>query len=135
MKTFRSILSVAFAFLVLFSSTSFMVGIHICSGDVKDVALFTKAEACKNEKKIPPCHRQLSKPCCEDEAIVHDAQGFKGDLAQVIIAATPVVDIAQPSVLLAEVIPSAPLSRTLYYNYDPPLRSCDLTVTLQVFLI
>jgi len=135
MKRYSSILSGAFAFLVLFSSSSFMIGIHLCSGQVQNMALFTKAEGCEKEKKLPPCHRHESVPCCQDETVVHDAQGFKGDITQIIIAAALAIDIVQPAVLLAEVIPSALISHRQYYNYDPPLRSSDLTVSHQVFII
>jgi len=112
-----------------------MIGIHLCSGQVQNMALFTKAEGCEKEKKLPPCHRHESVPCCQDETVVHDAQGFKGDITQIIIAAALAIDIVQPAVLLAEVIPSALISHRQYYNYDPPLRSSDLTVSHQVFII
>jgi hypothetical protein len=38
-------------------------------------------------------------------------------------------------VLVSEIIPGSPIARFRYYYYDPPLRSCDLTVEHQVFLI
>lgn len=135
MKQYRSILSSAFAILVLFSSSSFMVGIHLCSGHIQNIALFTKAEGCGMEKKMPPCHRQESKPCCEDETIVHDAQDFKGNVSQISIAAPPVLDKVQPAVLIAEIIPSSVCAVKHYANYDPPIRPTDKTVDLQVFLI
>jgi hypothetical protein len=135
MRQHRSILSSVFAILVLFSSSSFMVGIHLCSGHIQNIALFTKAEGCGMEKKMPPCHKHESKPCCEDETIVHDAQDFKGNVSQVSIAAPPVLDVVQPSVLISEVIPSSIATIKHYSNYDPPFRPTDLTVDLQVFLI
>lgn len=135
MKQYRSILSYAIAFLVLFSSSSFIIGIHLCSGEIQNMALFSKAAGCEKERKLPPCHRHESAPCCQDETVVHEAQGFKVDVTKISIAAFPVVDVVQQAVLLAEVIPSAIISHTQYYNYDPPLRSSDLTVSHQVFLI
>lgn len=134
MKKYRSILSVAFAFLVLISSSSFMVGVHFCSGQIQNIALFTKAEDCEMEK-IPPCHKHLVKPCCEDETIVHNGEDFKVSPTDVTISLVPVTDMELPSVLISEVIPSAPASRITFYNYDPPLRSADLTVSYQTFLI
>lgn len=135
MKQYRSILSSAFAILVLFSSTSFVVGLHLCGGQIQNIALFTKAEGCEMEKKMPPCHRQESKPCCQDETIVHDAQDFKSNINQISIAALPVVDRIQPAVLIAEVIPSSIVSIKHYADYDPPIRPTDVTVDFQVFLI
>ena len=136
MKYCRSILSVFFTFLVLFSSSSFIVGIHLCSGRVQDVALFTHAKDCGMEKQaMPPCHRPESKPCCENEAIVHDGDDFKASVKGVMLPLVSVMDLELPHVLLAEVIPSIQLTPSEFYNYDPPLRKTDLTVSLQVFII
>ena len=135
MKLLRTLSTLALCLLVLLSSSSFMVGIHLCSGNVRDVALFTEAERCVNEKKVPPCHRHESKSCCEDQHIIHEGQDIKSDVAKLHLATFPSVDIDQPLILIAEIIPSASVARIKYYNYDPPLRSSDLTVSLQVFLI
>jgi hypothetical protein len=134
MRSLRSILSLAFAFLVLFSSTSFMVGMHRCGGQVKNVALFTKAEGCAQEAQIPPCHRLDTPPCCQDVTIVHEHQDFKGEITHLEFSASPLTDVLTPAVVLAEVIPSAG-ERTYARPYDPPLRSYDRIVSLQVFLI
>jgi hypothetical protein len=135
MKAIRSISAVLLALLVLVSSTSFMVGFHICMGEVQNVALFTKADGCEKEKSLPPCHRHMKAPCCEDETVLHNGDDFKASIAHLQIVAPAAIDIEQPLILISEVIPSAPFSRIQYYNYDPPLRSWDLTVELQVFLI
>jgi hypothetical protein len=134
MKAIRSISVVVLAVLVLVSSTSFMIGMHFCMGEVQNVAFFTKADGCEKEQNLPPCHRHQKAPCCADETIIHDGDDFKASIAHFHIVAAP-MEIEQPLVLISEVIPSVPLSRIKYYNYDPPLRSCDLTVEHQVFLI
>ena len=64
---------------------------------------------------------------------MHDAQDFNNHVTQINITATQVVDVVQPAVLLDEVISSESISR--FHNYNPPLRSRDLTVSLHVFLI
>lgn len=134
MKIVRSILSLAFAFLVMVSSTSFMVGIHHCGGHVKSMALFTRAEACANEQKLPPCHRIDAQACCQDVTVVHEQQDFKGDVAQYEFSPSLIGDAVQPEVVLAEVIPA--VADRAYDNvYHPPLLASDLTVTFQVFLI
>lgn len=112
-----------------------MVGVHLCSGQIQSIALFTKADDCEMEKRMPPCHKHLVKPCCEDEAIVHTGEDFKVSPTDVTISLVPAADIELPQVLISEIIPSAPASRITFYNYDPPLRSADLTVSYQVFLI
>jgi hypothetical protein len=42
------------AFLVLISSSSFMVGIHRCAGEIQNMALLSKAEGCEIEKNLHP---------------------------------------------------------------------------------
>jgi hypothetical protein len=135
MKLFRSISAILLATLVLVSSTSFMVGFHICMGEVQNVSIFTKADECDMEKNLPPCHRKMQEPCCDDETVVHEGDDFKASVEKIHISAPTPLYIEQSPVLIAEVIPSAPSSRTYYQNYDPPLRSCDLTVAHQSFLI
>lgn len=112
-----------------------MIGIHMCSGNIQDVALFTKAQSCANETKKPLCHKHESKPCCEDESVIHEGQDVKSGLSKLQLSPVPAIDIDQPLVLIAEVIPSSSLARTKYYNYDPPLGWTDITVEHQVFLI
>jgi hypothetical protein len=135
MIRYRSIVSIALSLLVIVSSTSFIVGMHVCMGEVQNIAIFTKAEGCEKEQSLPPCHRHEKAPCCKDETVFHKGDDFKASAAKIQIIAPMPVYIEQPLILISEVIPSAPLSRILYYNYDPPLRSCDLTVEHQVFII
>ncbi len=135
MKAFRTISSIVLALLVLVSSTSFIVGMHLCMGEVQNVALFSKADVCEQEQQMPPCHRHMKAPCCDDETVVHKADDFKASVAQFDIATPFVTDLAQSLVLIAEIIPSVPAAQTKYYNYDPPLRSSDIIVDIQVFLI
>ena len=131
----RSILSVALAFLVLVSATSFMVGMHVCMGEIQNVALFAKAEGCEKEKQLPPCHRHETLPCCDDEILTHEGQDVNTTFAKLEIAPLQFVLIELPPVLISEVVPSAPLSQSEFYNYDPPFRASDRVVTLQSFLI
>jgi hypothetical protein len=104
-------------------------------GEVQNVALFTKADGCEKEKSLPPCHRHEKVPCCDDETIVHKGDDLKSSIAHFHIVAPAPVDIEQLMILISEVIPASPIAQFKYYNYDPPLRSCDLTVEHQVFLI
>jgi len=87
------------------------------------------------EKKMPPCHKKESKPCCEDQAIVHEVQDFKGTISQISIVTPPVLDIVEPATFIAEIIPSSINFFKYYADYDPPIRPTDVTIDLQVFLI
>lgn len=135
MKHYRSILSATFAFLVLFSSTSFMVGVHFCGGQIQNIALFTRADGCEMEKRIPPCHKHQSKACCEDETIVHQGENFKVSATEIMLSPVPALEIELPLVPISEVIPSAFVSGARFYNYSPPFRAADRTVSFRAFLI
>lgn len=111
-----------------------MVGMHLCMDKVQNVALFSKANSCEKEQSLPPCHRDLTAPCCDDETVIHEAD-FKASASHYEIIVPAPMDIEQPLILISEIVPSAPLSRFKSYSYDPLLRSCDLTVEHQVFLI
>jgi hypothetical protein len=135
MGILKTIFVYALAFLVLLSSSNFTVGIHLCAGKIQDLALFSAAEKCAMEQKLPPCHKHLPAPCCDDETIVHEGDGFEASFADTCTAAAPALDLDAPVVVIAEIIPDAPFSKISYGCYDPPLRSYDLTVTHRTFLI
>ena len=135
MKVLRTISAVVLAILVLVSSTSFTIGMHLCMGEVQNIALFSKADSCEKELSLPPCHRHTKAACCDDETVINDADDFKASAAHYHVAVPSPIDIEQTLVLISEIFPTAPLSGVKYYKYNPPLRSCDLTVEHQVFLI
>ncbi len=135
MKTLRSTISIGFALLVLMASSSFSVGLHICSGQLKNIALFGKADGCEKEKQLPPCHRHSTQPCCEDETVIHDSEDFHASASHLDLSPQTAIDIVLPQVILAEIVSTDAIRSPRYYNYDPPLRSCDRTVAHSVFLI
>lgn len=135
MKALRSISAALLALLVLVSSTSLMVGMHLCMDEIQNVALFAKADSCEKERSLPACHRESKERCCDDETVINQADDFKASVPNYHAPVSGPVDIEQPQILISEIIPSAPLSNFKYHTYDPPLRSCDLTVEHQVFLI
>lgn len=135
MKSFRNISILAMVFLVLLSSSNFMVGIHFCSDEIQNISFLTKADACEMERELPPCHRHLTAPCCEDETIVHEGEELKNTASTLHTAAPVAMDLTDLQVIIAEVIPAAPFAHTSFYLYDPPLRWDDITISNQVFLI
>jgi hypothetical protein len=108
---------------------------HFCMGEVQNIALFGKAESCQKEKALPACHKAMKPACCKDEVVNHEGTAFKAFIAHYQIDGPTPINIEQPPVLLSEVIPAAPFASIQYHKYDPPLRTCDLTVEHQVFLI
>ena len=132
MKFQRTIVSLAFAVLVLLSSTSFLVGVHYCQGEVESVALFSKAD-CGMAMELPPCHRHMANRCCEDEIVMHDGQDFNKTTAELNFITPFISEVSAPALLLAELFTSDDF--TAHVDYDPPLRTIDRMVTLQVFII
>lgn len=135
MNIFRTISVFALAFLVLLSSSSFIVGVHFCSGKVANISVLTEADKCAMEKSLPPCHKHATAPCCDDETILHEGEGFKVSSSEITISPVFPADLPQNPVLISLIIPDGIVEEPSYILYDPPLRSYDLVVTHQVFLI
>ena len=74
-------------------------------------------------------------PCHEDEAVVHQGQELKLTLPKSSFKLWFPLSSFNLWVLVSEVIPGSPLARIKFFNYDTPLRSFDLTVEHQSFLI
>lgn len=135
MKAIRTITSTLLAALVLVSSTSFVVGMHLCMGEVQEIVLFAEADGCQKTQSLPPCHRQAVASCCQDATVIHDAEDFQAASADLQVISVFAVAMEQPHMLLAEVIPASTRSRAGFVPYDPPLPPADLTIEHRVFLI
>jgi hypothetical protein len=137
MKALKSIFALTLALLVLISSTTFMVGMHFCMGEVKSISLFSKADQCRKEQQnLPLCHKHKQADCCQDKTIVHDGKDFKSCFPEIQIAEEfPFQEYVGP-VIIAEVIPSSEITESSFNFYDPPLPfERDFSVELHVFLI
>jgi hypothetical protein len=85
------------------------------------------------KKKTPPCHKP-AKPCCEDEAIVHQGDSFKGSAADITFAGVIPAVADVPALFISEIIPTV-IEVYAQTAYDPPLPSDDLTLAHRVLLI
>jgi hypothetical protein len=135
MKTIRAISSVLLAFLMLVSSTSFIVGVHVCMGEVQNVALFAKAEGCAMEQQLPPCHKHTQAPCCDDETFIHKGTDVKTSFENISFVTPWAFIVEAPLIVLSEIVPPGDRPIIDIDFYDPPLPSIDRTVILQIFLI
>jgi hypothetical protein len=135
-KAIRSISALVLALLVMLSSTSFMVGVHFCMGEVKSISFFTKAEQCpKQQSNLPLCHKHMQSNCCQDKSVLHEGDDFKNNMQSLTFDSPVIAVVLVHTVLISEIIPSSKAALSFYPAYDPPLPSDDLTVDLQVFLI
>ena len=129
MKRLRPIFSVMLALLVLISSTSFIVGVHRCGGEVASVALLTKATPCAMEQKAPPprCH-QPKKSCCTDERIVHEKEDFKLATSHIHIVPAPLIAALASPVVISLLIPESTTPDAPVIDSSPPYLLPDIQI-------
>lgn len=143
------ILNIALALLVFISSSGFVVNKHYCRNELKDVAIFVRAESCHIKTKVQkmpaacPMHlakgcempeQQDERDCCDDESeFVKLEQDQQVQSLTVDLLKHPVTLVAI-FVALKLQLPSQDARTISYLNYKPPLIVCDLSVSLQTFL-
>jgi hypothetical protein len=138
MKALRSILSFSLALLVLISSSSFTVNMHLCGGRVQSVSVIEKATPCAMEQlaKTLPCHKVMNKKknCCSEDHITFEGKHFKSqELTSLhLLQSFWVVELPLISSLN---VPIASATESHLSQYSPPLIDRDITVQVQSFLI
>ena len=72
----HKILSLAMAFVVLFSTMSFTFNMHYCGDTLVETALFQKVKGCGMDMKNPSTKdcSITKKNCCDEEQLVVDGQ-------------------------------------------------------------
>tara|TARA_R110000850_G_scaffold268023_1_gene399233 strand:- start:195 stop:608 length:414 start_codon:yes stop_codon:yes gene_type:complete len=75
-QVFHNILSIAMAFVVLFSTMSFTVDMHYCGGTLVETAIFNKAKGCGMDMNKPSTEgcTITKKDCCKNEQTLVDGQ-------------------------------------------------------------
>ncbi|WP_047245235.1 HYC_CC_PP family protein [Maribacter thermophilus] len=75
-QVFHKIMSLAMAFVVLFSTMSFTMNMHYCGDTLVETAIFHKAKGCGMEMEKPSTEgcAITKKNCCNDEQLVVDGQ-------------------------------------------------------------
>ncbi|MEM5540763.1 hypothetical protein [Olleya sp. AS48] len=75
-QIFHKIMSLAMAFVVLFSIMSFTVNMHYCGDTLVETAIFHKAKGCGMEMEKPSTDgcSITKKNCCDEEQLVVDGQ-------------------------------------------------------------
>lgn len=125
--------------LVLFASSQFMVGMHICQGYVQEIALFKEAQACEHKAQLPPCHKQESPDnsgdCCDDENIIHESSGFTASVHQITLE-LPFTDFEVNHAVILTSAEVQALQAVSFADEHPPngIRP-DIILLVQSFLI
>lgn len=73
---FHKIMSLAMAFVVLFSTLSFTVNMHYCGDTLVETVIFKKAKGCGMEMQNPSTKgcAITKKNCCDDKQLIIDGQ-------------------------------------------------------------
>ena len=73
---FHKIMSLAMAFVVLFSTMSFTVNMHYCGGTLVETAIFQKVKGCGMEMEKPSTEgcSITKKNCCDDKQLAIEGQ-------------------------------------------------------------
>ena len=73
---FYKIMSLAMAFVVLFSTMSFTVNMHYCGDTLVESAIFQKAKGCGMEMEKPSTEECsiTKKNCCDDKQLAIEGQ-------------------------------------------------------------
>lgn len=134
----RSIASILLASLVLIASIGVTLNLHLCAGQVQSVALFTKAQPCRETQK--PCHgtehHSKNNGCCEEKSLVVKARETNAEV-KTLTQLTPsfnVIAVILP-VLYSIIEVDSSVATPRYGHYKPPLIERDITVLVQSFLI
>lgn len=132
----HKILSIAMAFVVLFSTMSFTISKHYCGSNLVDVSLFKEAKSCGMEMQntLSKDCSVVKKNCCSNEQIVIEGQGnlkldfLNFDFQQKIFIASFVYTYSHLFKSIAK-------ENIHFKDYSPPLIVKDIQVLDQVYLI
>jgi hypothetical protein len=128
-KAFQHSVSVAMAFLVLFSTFSFTVDKHFCGSFLVDKAIFSEAKTCGMEMET-----SAEDSCCTNEKLAIEGQDelkhqFDSlDLQQQVF----LTGFAYSYIFVFE---DYSKEITPFKDYSPPLLVSDIQLEDQVFLI
>lgn len=122
---------------------------HLCGGELQNIAFFAKAESCnhvskdhhvaKKNKSSCPFHSSTKKNkdgCCDDKELMLeflDVTSVFGAPMQLSVHHGILFQLPQTS--LNKVVLSILFKRPQYLNYKPPLIFKDIPVHIQSFLI
>jgi hypothetical protein len=136
MKILRSIVSILIAGVIVVSTTSFTLSMHLCGGHVSSIALLDKAAPCAMEQ-LPPCHQKMMKHnCCEDKELKVEGKDLSSKIQEVIqLQHQQFSWVLDLPIAYKLVFSKESLSQPSLTYYSPPLLDRDIPVFKQSFLI
>ena len=133
-QVITKILTIALAFLVLFSTFSFTVSKHYCGDFLVDVSYVGELGTC-NEGKNDNCRAAVKKKCCKDEFYQIEGQGDLRKVSSEKISFHQVklfVAFYNSYKVLFKNIESRP---DFHQYYSPPDLVFDIQVLHEVYVI
>ena len=134
---FKNITAISLAFLVLFSTMSFVISEHYCGGELVASAIFTKAEVCGMEMQNASSTNKngLEKDsCCKDvEKLVEGQDDLKLDFTN--LNQHQQVFIASFIYSYINLFESVDKENIHFKDYSPPFIVKDIQVLDESFLI
>jgi len=136
LKTLKIISAFALAALTLLGSTTFVVGIHHCNGEVKGLAIFGQAEGCKHQlpSNLPECHKHVAKDCCNDITVLHEGCAVEDHTFEIAVNSSVDLEPIVDAILIAEVTPSITSSFS-YTEPDDPVLAQDRSILFSTLLV
>ena len=136
----RTILTLALALLVVFSSLGMTITRHLCDGEVMSLALFEHSVACEMEQqkeKLPPCHQPVADDdCCQNQTVLLEVEDQSAASSLIFkLSAPDVAFLAAFSVVWSTLFEMYDPAISLPPDYTPPLLSLDIPVLVQSFLL
>ncbi|HPW64475.1 MAG TPA: hypothetical protein PLJ13_19450 [Cyclobacteriaceae bacterium] len=139
MKLLKPIVSSMIALLVLVSSSSFIVNMHFCGGQVQSFSLIEEAASCPMEVQLPPCHKKMAvkkSGCCEDKHVAFEGKDFNTQIQDFSMLTWQSINWVATLPMIMEVIQ---VNESLVFSnhtpYKPPIVERDIPVLVQSFLI
>ncbi|MBB6613004.1 hypothetical protein H7F15_18330 [Pontibacter sp. Tf4] len=143
MKLLKRILLLTLTLLVLVSSTGISVGMHLCSGELEDLAFFGAKADCPMEQQketLPPCHQVSSTgdtaDCCDDHKLFFEHSEASAATEAQLLAKT--LDLKFVAAFKAVILQFFALEADLkpaYAFYKAPPLARDIPVLVQSFLL
>lgn len=140
MKILKKISAIILSLLVILSSMSFTLNVHMCMGEIDSIALLQESKSCEMSTQQAPCanhdlhnSQPTKKDCCEDHSFFVEGQDELAKTASfgmpdlhfvAVLYAVAAYLFAQPSIVT-----------TFYKDYSPPLIERDIPVLVQSFLL
>lgn len=135
MKTiYRNVLSVTLAFLVVFSSSSFVVSQHYCGSRLIDVTVFGSPDKCFSAVEKPKKQTCVqAKSCCNDIIISIPSYDLVSSSFDVDTNTLTFVLNNTSSISKKEIVTD---SKSIFFqNYKPPKLIQDTSILYEVYLI